>query len=89
LRPGQSSQFLIHLTDLSDGTPVEGAQVVLTVRASGADNPVLQTTAKIGRVTGIYVAEIAVPRPGEYDIEFQFRNARLDERMLLTGFEVQ
>lgn len=89
LRAGQTSQFLIHLTDLSDGNPVEGAQVVLTVRPAGSVNPVLQTTAQVGRVTGIYVANVAIPNPGQYEIEFLISNAKLDERMPLTGFEVQ
>ena len=33
LKAGKPSQFLIHLTDLSDGAPVEQAEVTLTVRA--------------------------------------------------------
>ena len=35
LRAGKPSQFLIHLTDLSDGTPVEKADVPLTIRKAG------------------------------------------------------
>jgi hypothetical protein len=89
LRAGETSQFLIHLTDLADGTPVEGAEVVLTVRPAGAATSILQTTAQIGRVTGIYVAAVTVPQSGEHDIVFHIRNPKLDERMLLSGFEVQ
>ncbi len=33
LKAGKPSQFLIHLTDLSDGTPVEKAEVTLVTRA--------------------------------------------------------
>lgn len=36
LKAGKPSQFLIHLTDLSDGTPVEKADVTLSVRSKGA-----------------------------------------------------
>lgn len=89
LHSGRSSQFLIHLTDLTDGTPVERAQVVLTVRTPGSDKSVLQTIAQVGKVTGIYVAEITIPQRGVYDIEFHIKNPKLDERLVLSGFDVQ
>jgi hypothetical protein len=83
--PGKPSRFLIHLTDLSDGSPVEQAEVTVTVRASGGAQPA-EVKARVGRVTGIYLAEITVPGAGAYDLEFRVRNATLDERMSLTGF---
>jgi len=85
LVPGKPSRFLIHLTDLSDGAPVEQAEVIVTVRAPGGGQPA-EVKARVGRVTGIYVAEITVPGAGAYDLEFRVRNAKLDERMSLTGF---
>ena len=88
LKAGKPSQFLIHLTDLSDGAPVEKAEVTLTVRASGGAE-VGQAKAKVGKVTGIYVAEVTIAKPGEYDIEFQVKNAELDERMPLSDFKVE
>ena len=89
LRAGKASQVRIHLTDLSDGSPVEQAQVSLIVRPKGASEAVTQTTARVGKVTGIYVADLNIPRTGEYDIEFQIKNAELDERLSLTGFKVE
>ena len=85
LVPGKPSRFLIHLTDLSDGAPVEQAEVTVTVRASSGGTPA-EVKARVGRVTGIYVAEITAPTAGAYDLEFRVRNAKLDERMPLTGF---
>lgn len=85
LTPGKASAFLIHLTDLSDGAPVEKADVTLTVRPERAEGGV-ETKAKVGRVTGIYVAEVTVPAPGRYTIEFRVKNANLDERMELADF---
>ena len=85
LVPGKPSRFLIHLTDLSDGAPVEQAEVTVTVRAPGGGTPA-EVKARVGRVTGIYVAEIIAPAAGAYDLEFRVRNAKLDERMPLTGF---
>jgi hypothetical protein len=85
LKPGKPAAFLIHLTDLSDGAPVEKADVTLIVRRDG-DARGVETKAKVGRVTGIYVAEVAVPAPGRYTIEFRVKNAKLDERMVLEGF---
>jgi len=89
LKAGESSQFLIHLTDLSDGSPVEEAEVTLRVRAKGGRQQVGQTTARVGKVTGIYVADVTIPQPGGYDIEFQVRNSKLSERLPLSGFEVK
>ncbi len=89
LRPGIPSQFRIHLTDLADGSPVEQAQVSLTVRHTGAGLTVAQTTAKVGKVTGIYVAELSIPQAGEYDIEFHIKHPKLDERLPLSDFKVE
>ena len=88
LKAGEASQFLIHLTDLSDGTPVEKADVTLSVRSKGGAE-VTQTKAKVGKVTGIYVAEVTVPNPGDYDVEFHVKNPKLDERLPLTDFKVE
>ncbi len=88
LKAGKPSQFLIHLTDLSDGAPVEKADVKLTIRkASGGE--AREVVAKVGRVTGIYVAEVELPDKGSYDIVFHVKNATLDERMPLKEFEVE
>ena len=88
LQAGQTSQFLIHLTDLTDGTPVEKAEVTLITRAKGGAE-VMQTKARVGKVTGIYVADVSIPSKGDYDIEFHVKNAKIDERMALTDFKVE
>ena len=88
LKAGKPSQFLIHLTDLSDGTPVEKAEVTLTTRTKGGAE-VMQIKARVGKVTGIYVADVAIPSSGDYDIEFHVKNAKLDERLPLTDFKVE
>ena len=88
LKAGKPSQFLIHLTDLSDGTPVEKAEVTLVTRAKDGSE-VMQTKARIGKVMGIYVADVSIPNPGDYDIEFHVENAKLDERMPLKDFKVE
>ena len=89
LHSGKPSQVRIHLTDLSDGSPVEKAEVTLTVRPRGSSGTAAEAISKVGKVTGIYVAELMVPKPGEYDIEFHIRNAKLDERMPLSDFKVE
>src|SRR5438046_7218427 len=66
LTPGKPSRFLIHLTDLADGSPVEKAEVTLTVRPSGAGGMEAVTKARVGKVTGIYVAEVVPPSRGSY-----------------------
>lgn len=89
LKAGKKSQFLIHLTDLSDGSPVEQAEVTLTIRLQGSGAEVGQTKARIGKVTGIYVAEVVIPNAGNYAVEFHVKNEKLDERMPLTDFKVE
>lgn len=89
LHSGKPSQVRIHLTDLSDGSPVEKAEVTLAVRSKESATPVLQITSRIGKVSGIYVAELSLPKAGEYDIEFHIKNDKLDERMPLSNFKVE
>jgi hypothetical protein len=86
---GKPSQFRIHLTDLTDGSPVEKAEVTLTAKRKGGGGTVAQTTAKVGKVTGIYVADLTIPQVGDYDIEFHIRNSKIDERMPLSDFKVE
>ena len=88
-KAGKPSQFRIHLTDLSDGSPVEQAEVTLSVRAGNGGAEVSRTKAKIGKVTGIYVAEVSIAQKGEYGIEFHVKNAKIDERMPLGDFKVE
>ena len=88
-RSGKASQIRIHLTDLSDGSPVEQAQVTVAMHPRGWSGAVVQTTSRIGKVAGIYVAEITPPRPGDYDLEFHIKNDRLDERLPLSNFKVE
>ena len=89
LKAGKPSQFLIHLTDLSDGSPVEKAEVTLSIRAKSGAVEAAQTKAKVGKVTGIYVAEVNIARKGEYNIEFHVKISKLDERMPLSDFKVE
>jgi hypothetical protein len=89
LRAGKASQVRIHLTDLSDGSPVEKAEVTLTARQKGSAQDAVQITSRVGKVTGIYVAELTLPMPGNYDIEFHIKNSKLDERMPLSGFTAE
>lgn len=88
LEAGKPSQFLIHLTDLTDGTPVEKADVTLIISTKDG-REVMQTKARVGKVTGIYVADVAIPNSGDYDIEFLVKNPKLDERMPLKDFKVE
>lgn len=88
LHAGKSSQFLIHLTDLKDGSPVEKAEVSLKIKPKGS-NDFNEVKAKVGRVTGIYVAEVEIAEKGLYDIEFTVKNEKLNEKMSLKDFEVK
>ena len=88
LKAGQASQFLIHLTDLTDGTPIEKAEVTLITRAKGGAE-IMQIKARVGKVTGIYVADVNIPDKGDYDIEFHVKNPKIDERLALTDFKVE
>jgi hypothetical protein len=88
LKAGKPSQFLIHLTDLKDGTPVEKAEVSLKISRKGSSD-FNEVKAKVGRVTGIYVAEVQIAEKGNYNIEFLIKNDKIDEKMPLENFEVE
>lgn len=88
LKAGHKSQFLIHLTDLSDGTPIEKADVNLIIRDS-SNSEVTQIKARVGKVTGIYVADVTLTNKGNYKIEFYVKNDKVDERLPLTDFQVE
>src|SRR6058998_1261060 len=47
LKMAKPSRFLIHLTDLSDGSPVEKAEVTLTIRAAGGSGTGPVTKARV------------------------------------------
>ncbi len=89
LHANKASAFLIHLTDMSDGSPVEKAEVTLVARGKGSQDVATQTVARVGKVSGIYVAEMNIPRPGNYDIEFHIKNEKLDERVSSGDFKVE
>lgn len=88
LKVGRASHFLIHLTDLSDGTPVEKAEVALRIQKVDSGE-ITNVKAKVGRVTGIYVADVELPAAGKYNITFRVTNEKIDETMPLTNFEVE
>ena len=88
LKAGSPSQFRIHLTDLSDGSPVEKADVQLRIKtANGTD--VGTVKADVGKVDGIYVASVTIGSAGSYTIEFQIKNDKINEKMSLEEFEVK
>jgi hypothetical protein len=87
LRSGRASQFRIHLTDLSEGTPVAKADVIL--KAWREQQLVTEIRAPAGATAGIYVADVLMPEPGTYDLEFRITSGALDETMRLSGFSVE
>jgi hypothetical protein len=48
-----------------------------------------EVRAKVGRVTGIYVADVTIAEPGDYNIEFLVKSEKLNERLPLTDFKVE
>jgi hypothetical protein len=89
MHSGTPGQVRIQLTDLVDGSPVDQADVVVVVRRRGAGAAVAQATAKMGEEYGTYAAELNIPQAGEYDIEFQVKNADMDEHFPLSDLKVE
>jgi hypothetical protein len=79
----------IRLTNAVDGSPIEQADVLVIVRRRGAGKRVAQSTAKLEEESGTYVAELRIPQPGDYDIEFRVKNAEFDERFPLSDLTVE
>lgn len=88
LYAGKPSQFRIEPKDVSDFTPIEAAQITLTVRRVGSRQAVTVATSKPDKTKGVYLAQVTVATPGKYSIEFRIRNAKFDERMLVDLFDV-
>jgi len=89
LKAGKASHFGIHLTDLTDGSPVANAEVTMTFLRAGGVQEVMNTQARRGKTEGIYTAEIVPKEPGEYDIELRIKNEKLQERLKMLGFRVE
>lgn len=87
LKPQETSSFLIHLTELESGQPVAQADVKLVVKGVNG-NTVDTVQARVGRVTGIYVADVKIPAAGSYGIDFVVKSDQLQDTMSLQGFEV-
>jgi YtkA-like len=88
LKPGKPSEFALHLTDLAEGTPIGQAEVSLTVRAKAGQSPT-QIKAEAGKTAGIYLAQVTLPKAGEYDIEFEIKHAKFTGRLTVTDFDAE
>src|SRR5947207_13952598 len=62
LRHAKPSQVRINLTDLSDGAPVEKAEVTLADRPKGSAETAVLTKSRSGNVPCNYVAKLHILR---------------------------
>jgi hypothetical protein len=88
LKTGQPSDFALRLTDLDEGTPVPKAEVMLNVR-SKINQAATTFKAQSSETTGVYTSQVALPKAGEYYVEFQISHPRFSGRLTMTDFEVE
>jgi hypothetical protein len=88
LKAGQPSDFALHLTDLDEGTPVAKAEVTLNVRAK-SNQAATTFKAQASETTGVYTSQVALPKAGEYYVEFQISHPKFSGRLTMTDFEVE
>ena len=87
LKAGQPSEFALHLTDLAEGTPVGQAEINFTARAKGNQVPT-HFKAQASKTTGVYTAQVVLPKSGEYDIEFEIKHEKFAGRLTMADFDV-
>ncbi len=88
LKAGRPSEFALHLTDLTEGTPVDKAEIALTAKSKGTQSATA-VSAKAGETTGVYAAQVTLPKAGEYYVEIQIRHPKFSGRLTMTDFEVE
>lgn len=88
MKAGASSVFALHLTDLSEGTPVAKAEVTFNLRAKGNQAATI-FKAKASETVGVYTAEVALPKAGEYYAEIQIAHPQFSGRLTMTDFDVE
>ncbi len=88
LKTGQPSDFALHLTDLDEGTPVAKAEVTLNLR-SKSNQAATTFKAQASETTGVYTSRVALPKAGEYYVEFQISHPKFSGRLTMTDFDVE
>ncbi|MDX2033760.1 MAG: FixH family protein [Blastocatellia bacterium] len=87
LKANAPGDFELHLTDLSEGTPVADAEVAFNVRSKGNQAATLVNARKSG-TTGVYAAQVTMPKAGEYYVEVQISHPKFSGRLTMTDFDV-
>lgn len=88
LKAGKPSDFALHLTDLDEGTPVAKAEVTFNARSKG-NQAATPFKAQASETTGVYTSQVALPRAGEYYVEFQVNHPKFSGRLTMTDFDVE
>ena len=88
LKAGKTSTFALHLTDLGEGTPVAKAEVAYNIRSKG-NQATTTFKAKASETVGVYTAEVALPKAGEYYAEIQITHPQFSGRLTMTDFDVE
>jgi glutamate synthase domain-containing protein 1 len=87
-KAGKPSDFALHLTDLDEGTPVAKADVTRNLR-SKSNHAATTFKAQASETTGVYAAQVAAPKVGEYYVELQISHPKFSGRLTMTDFEVE
>jgi hypothetical protein len=88
LKTDKPSDFALHLTDLDEGTPVANAEVTLNLR-SKSNQAATTFNAQASETTGVYTSQVALPKAGEYYVEFQINHPKFSGRLTMTDFDVE
>jgi YtkA-like protein len=88
LKPGQPSDFALHMTDLDEGTPVDKAEVTLNLR-SKSNQAATAFKVQASETTGVYTSQVVLPKAGEYYAEIQISHPKFSGRLTMTDFDVE
>ena len=74
---GESAEFLAHLTDLRDFSPVTRGRLVCTFRKT--DGTKVTATAEEPARPGIFVPQVVLAKPGVYEMELRLEGSQIGD----------
>ena len=83
---GEKAEFLAHLTDLRDFSPVTQGRLVCTFQK--ADGTQVRATAAQPSRPGIFIPEVVFSEPGVYDMELHLDGPQVEDRIRVADVHV-
>lgn len=87
LLAGEPAKLLVHLTALSDFTPLRSGKVTLRFEPAGGGEAV-EVVQDAPRSPGIYGPVVSLPRAGSWDLRLHVESPQVDDVVVVSGLPV-